>query len=89
LNEQNPTNPLQYFYSNQVLRQILSADDSTSNKAIDDLLLSAHEYLVPVDYESISLTNADRLYMQENDVSEDLMRKMKSLAAMSVSELNG
>jgi hypothetical protein len=89
LNEQNPTNPLQYFYSNQVLRQILSADDSTSNKAIDDLLLSAHEYLVPVDYESISLTNADRLYMQENGVSEDLMRKMKSLAAMSVSELNG
>lgn len=89
MNEQNPTNPLQYFYSNQVLRQILSADDSTSNKAIDDLLLSAHEYLVPVDYESISLTNADRLYMQENGVSEDLMRKMKSLAAMSVSELNG
>jgi hypothetical protein len=73
--------PLTEFYKNAVLGNILSSDAGVSASAIDRLLLSAHEYLVPVDFDSISITPSDRDFMAENSIGEDEMRKIKSLAA--------
>lgn len=78
--------PLAEFYGNAVLADLL--DSAKSPKAIDALLLSAHEYLIPVDYDSITITESDRRFMTENSVSEGEMRKIKSLAAFNAVRYN-
>lgn len=78
--------PYKAFYKQSILTKILnsSALDNTQNeenKFFDSMLLSVQDYLIPIDYNHIILNDYDINFMKKNNMSEDSMKKLKSLAA--------
>ncbi len=47
----------------------------------DDLLLFARDYIVPISYQNQVLNGSDRSFMVENNLTEDQMKKIKSLSS--------
>lgn len=45
----------------------------------NDILFSANEYIIPIDYRFQTLTAADKVFKTQNNLSDDEIRKMKSL----------
>lgn len=70
------------FYMDLLLKDLLL---DPTKKHIDDILLSLNEFVVPVDLRYVQLNEADLLYAQENNLTEDEMKKIKSLAAYDAS----
>lgn len=71
------------FYQNIALQDILN---NPSN--LDNILLSVSDYIVPIDYNYIQLTEADTLFMKQEQISEEEMKKIKSVALRSANKLN-
>ena len=71
------------FYQNVALQDILN---NPSN--LDNILLSVSDYIVPIDYNYIQLTEADTLFMKQEQISEEEMKKIKSVALRSANKLN-
>lgn len=71
------------FYQNIALQDILN---NPSN--LDNILLSVSDYIVPIDYNYIQLTEADTLFMKQEQISEEEMKKIKSVALWSANKLN-
>lgn len=71
------------FYQNVALQDILN---NPSN--LDNILLSVSDYIVPIDYNYIQLTEADALFMKQEQISEEEMKKIKSVALRSANKLN-
>lgn len=71
------------FYQNVALQDILN---NPSN--LDNILLSVSDYIVPIDYNYIQLTEADTLFMKQDQISEEEMKKIKSVALRSANKLN-
>ena len=71
------------FYQNVALQDILN---NPSN--LDNILLSVSDYIVPIDYNYIQLTEADTLFMKQEQISEEEMKKIKSVALWSANKLN-
>ena len=46
----------------------------------DDIMLFMDKYIIPLDYEHQTLNDFDRLYMNENNLSEGEMKQFKSLS---------
>lgn len=75
-------NEIEEFYQNIALQDILKNPDNLNN-----ILLSISDYIVPIDYSKIQLTESDRLYMEQEQISEELMKKIKSLSIWSANQL--
>lgn len=73
------TSGLENIYLNKILSNVMLGDTNT----IDSLVLSNHEFLVPVDMRYIIITDNDRIYMRLNNITDDEMKKIKSLAVFS------
>lgn len=71
------------FYQNVALQDIMN---NPSN--LDNILLSVSDYIVPIDYNYIQLTEADTLFMKQEQISEEEMKKIKSVALRSANKLN-
>lgn len=76
-------NAMTEFYQNIALQDILN---NPSN--LDNILLSVSDYIVPIDYNYIQLTEADTLFMKQEQISEEEMKKIKSVALRSANKLN-
>lgn len=76
-------NAMTEFYQNVALQDILN---NPSN--LDNILLSVSDYIVPIDYNYIQLTEADTLFMKQEQISEEEMKKIKSVALWSANKLN-
>jgi len=76
--DQPTDDPLEDLYRVNMINKML---DTTDSDFIDSMLLSLHDYLVPVDYEHIVLTEHDKEFAKNNNMTDDDMKKMKSLAA--------
>lgn len=76
-------NAMTEFYQNIALQDILN---NPSN--LDNILLSVSDYIIPIDYNYIQLTEADTLFMKQEQISEEEMKKIKSVALRSANKLN-
>lgn len=74
-------NLLESLYKNKLLNDLLSASDAERSKLVDSMLFSLDDYLVPVDFNHIELTDMDLKFARENNMTDDEMRKMKSFSA--------
>lgn len=45
----------------------------------NDILFSANEYIIPINYKYQGLTSADRVFMEQNKLSEDEIKQLKAL----------
>ena len=77
----NTTSIEEFTYKKIILSKLL--DPNSRNDILDAILLSSHEYLVPVDKRFIELTDNDKKFMELNNVSENEMKHIKSIAALS------
>jgi hypothetical protein len=66
----------------KIMREYIAGDSSTAHA----MLLSVDDYMLPVDERHIQLNDFDRGYMDENKLTEDQMRKLKSLAAFEITQ---
>ena len=78
LNSDKKLSPIEEIYRNRMISKILSTDN---HEFLDKMLLSIHDFIVPVDYDHIMLNNYDRSFMMDNSLTENDMKKMKSFAA--------
>jgi len=72
---------LESLYKNKLLNDLLSASDAERSKLVDSMLFSLDDYLVPVDFNHIELTDMDLKFARENNMTDDEMKKMKSFSA--------
>jgi hypothetical protein len=72
---------LEEHYKNKMLNQLIAAPDNERAALVDSMLFSLNDYLVPVDFDHIELTDTDIQFARENNMTDDDMRKMKSFAA--------
>ena len=83
------SDPFKNFYKSMMLNKIVEGIENNQNEAVENMLLSLHDYLVPVDFNHVVLNNTDREFMKANNIkSEDEMKKIKSLAAYAADKYN-
>lgn len=70
--------PLEDAYKTTMLEKVLNSDDTDF---IDSMLLSFHDFVVPVDFDHVYLSEYDKNFALENGLTDDDVKKMKSLAA--------
>ena len=75
--------PYKEFFKDKVFSDFLKEirGEKVTVSALNDILLSMQDYLVPVDYRYITLTDDDKNYAYENEISTDQMKKLKSMYA--------
>lgn len=74
----SPTgNPYDDFIGNLILKDFMNG--TISPDAIDGFLLSRHDYLLPVDYRHVTLTDDDLRFAADNKITTEQMKKMKSM----------
>lgn len=74
------------IYRMKVLQKIMRESASGSADTAHAILLSVDDYMLPVDERYIQLNDFDRGYMTEKGLTEEQMRKIKSLAAFDLSK---
>jgi len=52
-------------------------EDHIENR--DNILMYIKKMIVPIDYKYQSIDEYDRAFMKQNNISEDMMKKIKSL----------
>ena len=78
---QETDDPMLELYRSRMLKELLSTDDIHRNKFIDSMLLSVHDFIVPVDYNKVLLNSSDLKFSEENKIDLEEMKKIKSFAA--------
>lgn len=73
--------PMLELYRSRMLKELLSMDNVHRNRFIDSMLLSVHDYIVPVDYNKVLLNGSDLKFAEDNHVDLEEMKKIKSFAA--------
>ncbi len=66
------------LYKNILIEDVLQHPEN-----IDNLLFSINNYRVPIDYDHIILDDSDIMFMNEQNISEEDMKKIKSLTLQS------
>ena len=71
------------FFKDKIFSDFLKEIQGTTVNvsALDNILLSMQDYLVPVDYRYIELTDDDKNYAYNNKLTTDQMKKLKSMYA--------
>ena len=77
------------IYRMKVLQRIMKEYASGSAETAHAILLSVDDYMLPVDERYVQLSDFDRDYMAEKGLTEEQMRKIKSLAAFDLAEEEG
>ena len=78
---QETDDPVMELYRSRMLKELLSMDDVHRSSYIDSMLLSVHDYIVPVDYTKVLLNGSDLKFAEDNNVDLEEMKKIKSFAA--------
>ena len=75
--------PYKEFFKDKIFSDFLKEIQGTTVNvsALDNILLSMQDYLVPVDYRYIELTDDDKNYAYNNKLTTDQMKKLKSMYA--------
>ena len=75
--------PYKEFFKDKIFSDFLKEiqGKSVNISALDNILLSMQDYLVPVDYRYIELTDDDKNYAYNNKLTTDQMKKLKSMYA--------
>ena len=72
---------LQIACKNSILNDLLATEDKQPNALqAADLLFSIEDYILPVSPQFQVITDADKYFMNKNNVSEDMMKKIKAIA---------
>lgn len=79
------SDPFKNFYRTTMLNEIIKNIED-NNPAVENMLLSVHDFMVPVDYEHIEINNTDKQFMIENNLDEATFKKIKSLAAFTANK---
>ena len=63
----------------------LNMESSTNNNEIlyingNDIMLTINDYVLPIDYNYIRLSDNDYIYMSNNNISEDMMKKIRAVS---------
>lgn len=62
----------------------LDMEPSTNNGILyinaDDIMLTINDYVLPIDYNYIRLSDNDYVYMSNNNISEDMMKKIRAVS---------
>jgi DNA mismatch repair ATPase MutS len=61
-------------------RLLQAINDPNSGITKEDILLFKNEYIIPIDHRYQILTNVDKDFMIKNNISEEQMKKIKSLS---------
>lgn len=74
------------IYRMKVMQMIMRECVNGKSATAHSILLSVDDYMLPVDERHVRLNDFDRGYMAEKGLSEDQMRKIKSLAAFELTK---
>ena len=64
------------LYRTRMLKSLITDDDVHRNAYIDSMLLSVHDYIVPVDYNKILLNGGDIKFAEDNHIDLEEMKKI-------------
>lgn len=81
------SDPFKNYYKSLMLNDIMESIENGNNEAVGSMLLSLHDYLLPVDFKNIVLNDTDRKFMKENSIiNDDEMKKIKAIAAYAAAK---
>ena len=83
------TDPFKNLYKSLMLQDIVKNINNGDNEAVRNMLLSFQDFMVPVDYNHVVLNNNDEQFRVDNGLTEDEMKKLKSVSAWIAEKYNG